>query len=181
MLSTTTPQKAVELLNIEHEAVQALINELTNEEKTRPDTIRYGLYYDQKCSFKDLLAHLICYEAYTLEAMDAWKQGKKHWVSDAICDPAESRQIHYGGIADRADDSLEEVLDEWERTQSQLDGTIAQCTTGQWREKTPYPAPEPTDFGGMVERILGAPPRPLYRHLPVHIPDANQYIRSLRG
>jgi hypothetical protein len=32
----------------------------------------------------------------------------------------------------------------------------------------------------MLEEIIVTPPRPLYRHLPVHIPDSSEYIRSLR-
>ena len=35
-------------------------------------------------------------------------------------------------------------------------------------------------WGGMIEGILVLPPRPMYRHLPVHIPDAARYVRSLR-
>jgi len=32
----------------------------------------------------------------------------------------------------------------------------------------------------MIEGVMVLPPRPMYRHLPVHIPDAKQYIHSLR-
>ena len=42
------------------------------------------------------------------------------------------------------------------------------------------PSADDSDLGGMIEDILVLPPRPMYRHLPVHIPDAARYIRSLR-
>ena len=62
MRATVERAEALRLLKIEHQAVEALIAELSDEEMTRGDTIRHGLYYDQECSFKDLLAHLVCYE-----------------------------------------------------------------------------------------------------------------------
>lgn len=180
MLATTNPDQAVELLDVEHEAVRALIQTLTAEEMTLPDTIRYGLYPDQKLSFKDLLAHLITYEAYSLEALDEWQQGRKHWISDAMQSASESRRVHFSGIEDRQHKSLDEILDEWETTQAQLKQKIQQLSTEDWRQPAPYPTAEPTDLGGMMEAILVAPPRPLYRHLPVHIPDTLAYIEAIR-
>ena len=59
MLASVDPKTALGLLKVEHNAVLELIDTLTEAEMTRPDTIRYGLYPGQKCSFKDLLAHLI--------------------------------------------------------------------------------------------------------------------------
>ena len=53
-------------------------------------------------------------------------------------------------------------------------------TDDDWRRAPSFAMPEPTDLGGMIEGIMVLPPRPMYRHLPVHIPDAGQYIRSLR-
>lgn len=180
MLASVEREEALRLLKIEHDAVRALIAEMTAEEMTEPDTIRHGLYADQACSFKDLLAHLICYEDYALQALEAWWQGEKHWIIDTMDDYRESIKIHYSGIADRAADSLQDVLDEWQDTHATLEATFAQMTDEQWREPAPYATREPTDLGGMLEPILVAPPRPMYRHLPVHIPDPEAYIRSLR-
>ncbi len=180
MLATTHPDQAVELLDIEHDAVRALIQQLTAEEMTLPDTIRYGLYPDQKLSFKDLLAHLITYEAYSLEALEEWKRGGKHWISDAMQSSAKSRRVHFSGIEDRQHKSLEDILDEWESTQTQLKQKLQQLSDEDWHQPAPYPTAEATDLGGMMEAILVAPPRPLYRHLPVHIPDTFAYIQAIR-
>ena len=113
MRATVDREKALRLLEIEHQAVAALIAELTDEEMTRRDTIQHGMYYDQECSFKDLLAHLICYEVYTVEAIGEWRNSRKHWAIEAVQDPRRGREIHYGGIADRAHLSLGEQLDEY--------------------------------------------------------------------
>ena len=69
MKATKTRDFALAELQKEHEEVRSVIDALTEEEMTRPDTIEYGLYSDQELSFKDLLAHLTTYEAYTLEAL----------------------------------------------------------------------------------------------------------------
>ena len=87
MRATVTPRIALRLLRTEHAEVADLIAALTDEEMTRGDTIRHGLYADQRCSFKDLLAHLVCYEAFTVSAIDDWKNGKQHWIIDAVKDP----------------------------------------------------------------------------------------------
>lgn len=180
MLATTDRQTALRLLGIEHAAVRALIEELTDEEKTRPDTIQYGLYADQELSFKDLLAHLMTYEAYALEALAAWKRGEKHWITDAMRSARGSMQVHYSGIEERSATPLHSILEEWEATQANLMAALRSLTDDEWYTPAPYPDREPSDLGGMLEAILVAPPRPPYRHLPVHIPDPDVYIRSLR-
>lgn len=181
MLASIDPQAALELLDVEHNAIRDLIDELSDAEMTRPDTIRHGLYPDQQCSYKDLLAHLITYEAYALAALDSWRQGQQHWISDAMADPTRSREVHYGGIDDRRDHSLAETLAEWEQTQADLTAAMAGLSAVEWRSPAPYSVSSATDLGGMLEAIVVAPPRPMYRHLPVHVPDAEAYIRSLRG
>lgn len=180
MLASVDRSTALGLLSVEHNAVRALIDELSDEEMTRPDTIEYGLYPDQKLSFKDLLAHLIVYEAYTVAAIQDWHAGERHWACDAMQSAQGSLEIHYGGIADRAEMSLQAVLEEWDTTQRALTEAIANLSDDGWRQPAPYSIKEPTDLGGMIEGILVVPPRPMYRHLPVHIPDPEQFIEQLR-
>lgn len=180
MRATIERTEALRLLRIEHGAVAALIDALTEEEMTRRDTIRYGLYYDQDCSFKDLLAHLICYEALTLEAIVEWRRGVKHYVVDAVDDARASRAIHYGGIADREHLSLAAQIDEYRQVSARLEAAIADMSDGQWRASAPFAPRAAIDLGGMIESIMVMPPRPMYRHLPVHVPDSDAYIRSLR-
>jgi hypothetical protein len=90
-------------------------------------------------------------------------------------------RIHYSGIDDRRGRSLAEILDEWERTQVALMQMIEGLSEADWRTPAPYAANVPTDLGGILEVILVAPPRPVYRHLPVHIPDPQAYVRKLRS
>ncbi|MCY3833864.1 MAG: DinB family protein [Chloroflexi bacterium] len=180
MRATVDRGEALRLLKTEHQAVTALIDALTDEEMTRRDTIQHGMYYDQECSFKDLLAHLICYEAYTLEAIREWRAGRRHWAIEAVKDARRGREIHYGGIAERAHLSLAEQLSEYRAISAALEAEIAAIADDAWCAGPTYATAETTDLGGMIEGILVLPPRPLYRHLPVHVPDASAYIRSLR-
>jgi hypothetical protein len=180
MQATTDKATAVRLLAMEHTAVKELISVLSDDEKTRPDTIRHGLYPDQKLSFKDLLAHLMTYEVYTLEAIEDWKQGLKHWISDALDSDEGSIRVHYDGIDTRRGIPLPDILEQWEQTQAELMRSLNDLTEEEWRGSAPYETVEPTDLGGMVEAILVQPPRPLYRHLPVHIPDVGAYVRRLK-
>ena len=180
MRATVERNEALRLLKIEHRAVAALIDALTAVEMTRRDTIQYGLYFDQECSFKDLLAHLICYEALSMEAIAEWHRGVKHWVIDAVDDARASRDIHYGGIADRERLSLSAQIDEYHQVSAQLEATFADQSDTQWRQSAPFRGIKSADLGGMIEGIMVMPPRPMYRHLPVHVPDTDAYTRSLR-
>ena len=181
MRATVTQNEVLRLLRIEHQAVYALIAALGDEEMTRGDTIRHGLYADQRCSFKDLLAHLICYEAFTLAAIDDWQRGCQHWVIDAVRDARQSRDIHYGGISERAGLSLNEQLDEYRRVSGALEERIAALSESDWCSEPAFAMSRAANLGGMIESVMVTPPRPMYRHLPVHVPDAADYIRSLRA
>lgn len=178
MRATIPRHVALRELAAEHAAVRALTAALTPEEMMLPNTVEYGLYSDQQLSFKDLLAHLITYEAMTVAMMTAWAQGIKHPSIDAMRDYRESVRIHYGGIAERRAHSLRQVLDEAENTRTAVMRAISETTDEAWH--TPFPTDPGLDLGGAVEIILVAPPRPPYRHLPVHVPDAAAYIRKLR-
>ncbi len=181
MLATIARDAALQQLAIEHAAVRAMIDELSDEEMTRPDTIEYGLYSGQELSFKDLLAHLTTYEVLTLEALESWQRGKKHPAIDEIRSPPDQYRIHHAGIEDRRHLSLEDMLDQSISTQSTLTAALTQLSDRDWHTSAPFPTPTPLNLGGVIEIILVAPPRPPYRHLPVHIPDTAAYIRKLHG
>jgi hypothetical protein len=180
MKATASRETTLKQLAIEHDEVRALITALTEDEMTRPDTIEYGLFADQELSFQDLLAHLITYEAYAIETIEAWLRGQKHPVIDAMLSPSAARRIHYAGIEDRRGRSLAQILQEWETTQANLMVAIERLSDVDWTGPAPFPSATPIDLGGALEIILVAPPRPLYRHLPVHIPNADAYLRKLR-
>ncbi len=180
MLATINRETALQQLDIEHAAVRELIAMLTEEEMIRPDTIKHGLYWDQHLSFKDLLAHLLTYEDLSIGAIDAWQRGERHPAIDEMQSEPSSRRIHYGGIEDRRGMLLAELLAEWERTQANLMSKLRSLSDKDWHGKAPFATSVPLDLGGVLEIILVAPPRPPYRHLPVHIPDIQAYIQTLR-
>ena len=99
---------------------------------------------------------------------------------EAVKDPRRGREIHYGGITERAHLSLAEQLAEYRTISEALEGEIAAMSDDDWRAGPSFEAAADHDLGGMIEGIMVLPPRPLYRHLPVHVPDAAAYIRSLR-
>lgn len=168
-------------LDIEHEAVSGLINALTDEQMTRPDTIEYGLYAGQELSFKDLLAHLICYEELTLAAYADWQAGRQHPCIEGFRTGRDDVRVHFEGIAVRRPHSLEQVLSDWERISTALVTTIHGMSDAEWVSPPPFDYPYSLDVSGLFELILCMPPRPPYRHLPVHIPDTDAYLRRLRN
>lgn len=181
MKATKTRAFALDELAKEHGAVRAVIDALTDEEMLRPDTIKHGLYADQALSFKDLLAHLTTYEAYTLEALVEWGDRRKHWIIDGTRSGQTDIEVHYQGIAARRSYTLAQMLEAWDKTQATLENAIRHLNETDWMMPPPFENTYPLDLGGMVEMILCMPPRPPYRHLPVHIPDPAQYVQTLKA
>ncbi len=180
MRATVSRDEALRLLKLEHQETRDLIAKLTDDEMIIPNTVRRHMYSDQNCSFKDLLAHLVCYEAYSVEAIEDWKIKAKHWAIDAMKDPIGGRDIHYNGILDRRSISLQEQIDEYNTVADKFEQILSDMTDDEWREEAFYPVDESTDLGGMIEDIMVVGPRPMYRHLPVHVPNADAYTASLR-
>ena len=178
MLATISRETALQQLAIEHAAVRALIDTLSDEEMTRSDTIEYGLYSGQELSFKDLLAHLTTYEVLTLEALDAWQRGKKHPAIDEMQSPADQYRIHHSGHRSSAASLPRRHARPIHLHPTILTATLAKLTDRDWHTTAPFPTPTPLNLGGVLEIILVAPPRPPYRHLPVHIPNTDAYIRK---
>jgi hypothetical protein len=173
MRATTDSDTALHLLQQEHAETKAIIAELSDDEMTRPNTIRYGLYPDDVWSFRDLLAHMTAYEHHALNATDAFRQGEKHLILDRVV--GDGYRVHKESVSDYVGRSLAEMVAEYESNAEALESLVSEADDAQWREVAAFDAN--TDFGGVIERILVLPPRPLYRHLPVHIPDMDAYIR----
>ncbi len=177
MKATTNAQTALDLLRQEHRATQALIDQLTDAQMTAPDTIRYGLYPDDCWSFRDLLAHMTAYERHALDAVEAFENGEHHPILNRVL--TQGYAVHTASVADRAEMSLSETITEYQDNAAALESLIADASPDQWQAVAPFAAD--TDYGGVIEQLLVLPPRPLYRHLPVHIPNPDAYLRQMRG
>ncbi len=179
MLASVTREEALALLRTEHAEIRRIIDALTDEQMVQPDTVRHGLYPGESYAFKDLLSHLCHYEQLALAMVDAWHIGEIHTESERVW--TDGYNVHMESSAKRAHYALDEMLNEWDETQAALEAAFDEMSDAEWRAVAPYPTDEPTDLGGVLEKIIVAPPRPLYRHLPVHIPDPAAYIKRLRG
>ncbi|MEM6527124.1 MAG: hypothetical protein AAF653_02455 [Chloroflexota bacterium] len=187
MKATVSPSNALCILrDEEHATVKTLIDTLTDAEMTYPDSINYGLYPDQSYSFKDLLAHMNAYEVHALDAYAAWEDGSQGHpiVADVLY---RAREVHYASTADRDHLSLAEMIDLYLSTAEKLEQLYANMSGKMWNMPYPMPSRNPDaapvmgDVGGMLESIVVAPPRPLYRHMPVHIPNVERYINRVRN
>ncbi len=184
MLATVSLENARALLNTEHQDVKSLLDALTPEEMTRPDTIRHGLFWGQHWSFKDLLAHLTTYEALAVEAYHAWLRGERHACLNQVQTAQGSEDIHNGGVADRRHLSLQAMIDQWHENQRALTAVLEQLTEEEWQSPAPFATTDdhPYDLGGVFEAIIApVTRRPIYRHLPVHIPEHAEYLHQMRG
>lgn len=167
-------------LEVEHAAIRGLIDALTDEQMTRRDTIDYGLFMGQELSFKDLLAHLMSYEELSLAALADWRAGKKHWAIDTLQNEREAIRVHFEGIAARKPHPLAQVIGDWQRFQAEIVREIREMSDTEWKSPPPFANSYPLDLSGVFEIIICAPPRPPYRHLPVHIPNIDKFLQKMR-
>lgn len=172
-MAAPTRDEALATLAEGHDAVDALIARLDDEQLVAPRTIGGGDW-----SAKDLLGHLAFWEELAIEALTELRAGRKPSVEAAFARGAE-------GV-----DELNAVNQERTRTQppgavrrraagayEAIAGAIRDMGDEEWTTKVPYAAERRETVALMLASILGAPKRG-FGHAFAHIPDLEAYVTS---
>lgn len=169
-----TRDDAVRLLDEQHAELAALFAELDEDAFVRRGTIGGGDW-----SAKDLLGHLATWEAFALDAVSEWRQGRKPYIA-GLLDGGIVGIDHVNAltVADKASLTWDEVRAGAEGTHAALVRLIGEMSDDEWNAKALYPAERRDHLGSLVGSVLGAPKRP-FGHAFAHIPDLQTYVSSL--
>lgn len=176
-----TKTDALQSLQAERTAVEALISQLTADEMARPNTIRHALYPGQEMSFKDLLAHLTMWDVIGMELLADWQQGNRHWTADPTQMTYEAgRDLNLQGVEKSRALSLEAVMQAWRETHLAKEVAFAALTDADWEQPAPFPTNPPTTLGNFLRDELTAPRQAPFRHVTSHVPDSAAYLEQVR-
>lgn len=121
---------------------------------------------------KDLIGHLASWEAYALEALDAWERGEGVPIDKELWSKGTSR-VNIEAVARKSRLSVAEMTRRADATHAELLDRIAAMSDARWRR--PGTKRARTAVGERLGRILWGPPGP-FRHADAHLGDLRAFV-----
>ena len=163
-----TKRQAIAILERGDRDVHALFDPLTFAQRTRRG-IGGGEW-----SPVDLLAHLASWERHGVEALDAWREGRRAPI-DLALDERGVAGVNADTLAAAAALRPATVVRDARRTHAALVEAIQAVSTEAW-ERAPLGRGRP--LGLRLGAILGGPTGP-FRHVDAHLRDVRAFVGML--
>lgn len=172
-MAAITREEAIAILEDGQRQIDALVARLTEEQLSTPNTIGGGEW-----SAKDLLSHVARWNEIAVEALMAWRAGRKPWIED-VWDGGVDRLNAENFEVSRAL-SPDQARDRVRRSHDALVGAIRAMDNHEWHSETPYPAERRRWLGMMLGSVTGAPKQP-FGHAFAHLPDLERCVAASRS
>jgi hypothetical protein len=170
----TSREEAIATLRGGHHLVNELLDQVSDDELTRPGTIGGGEW-----SAKDVLGHLTTWEEAALQALGEWREGRRPTIeTEAFASDEGVDRFNAATVEAKAKLSLAEVRSEAERVLAALTHEIETMTDVEWNAPAPYVTERRRYLVELLGSILGAPKRP-FGHSSAHLPDLEEFVRSV--
>jgi DinB superfamily len=169
----TTRVDAVRLLEEQHAELAALFAELDEDAFVRRGTIGGGDW-----SAKDLAAHVGVWEAFAVEAMDAFGRGERPAFEDRFTDPGGGDRVNAEGVERFLDTPAPEVLSRFEDLHRRVIAAIESTSEEAWTADYPFD-PDDETLGDRVGSLLGSEAGG-FTHASAHLPELRAYVDPTR-
>jgi hypothetical protein len=167
----TTRDDAVRLLEEQHAELAAMFAELDEDAFVRRGTIGGGW------SAKDLAAHMGIWEAFAVEAMDAFGRGEHPAFEDRFTDPGGGDRVNEEGVRRFLDTPASDVLGRFDDLHRRVVSAIGATSDEGWTADYPYD-PEDRTLGDRVGSLLGSEAGG-FTHASAHLPDLRAYVAAI--
>jgi hypothetical protein len=164
---------AVRLLEEQHAELSALFAELDEDAFVRRGTIGGGDW-----SAKDLAAHVGIWEAFAVEAMDAFGRGERPAFEDRFTDPGGGDRVNDEGVRRFLDTPASDVLARFEDLHRRVIAAIGSTSDEAWTADYPFD-PDDETLGDRIGSLLGSDDGG-FRHDSAHLPDLRAYVDAAR-
>lgn len=164
---------AVRLLEEQHAELGALFAELDADDFVRRGTIGGGDW-----SAKDLAAHMGIWEAFAVEAMDAFDRGERPAFEDRFTQPGGGDRVNDEGVRRFVDSPAPDVLARFEDLHRRVISAIGTTSDEGWTADYPYD-PDDRTLGDRVGSLLGSDAGG-FTHASAHLPDLRAYVDATR-
>ena len=168
----TTRDDAVRLLEEQHAELAALFAELDEDAFVRRGTIGGGDW-----SAKDLAAHMGIWEAFAVEAMEAFGRGGRPAFEDRFTDPGGGDRVNEEGVRRFLDTPASDVLGRFDDLHRRVVSAIGATSDEGWTADYPYD-PEDRTLGDRVGSLLGSEAGG-FTHPSAHLPDLRAYVAAI--
>lgn len=168
----TTRDDAVRLLEEQHAELAALFAQLDEDAFVRRGTIGGGDW-----SAKDLAAHMGTWEAFAVEAMDAFGRGERPAFEDRFTDPGGGDRVNDEGVRRFLDTPASDVLGRFDDLHRRVVSAIGATSDEGWTADYPYD-PEDRTLGDRVGSLLGSEAGG-FTHASAHLPDLRAYVAAI--
>jgi hypothetical protein len=164
---------AVRLLEEQHAELAALFAELDEDAFVRRGTIGGGDW-----SAKDLAAHMGIWEAFAVEAMDAFGRGERPAFEDRFADPGGGDRVNDEGVRRFLDTPASDVLARFEDLHRRVIAAIGSTSDEAWTADYPFD-PDDETLGDRIGSLLGSDDGG-FTHDSAHLPDLRAYVDAAR-
>ena len=168
-----TRDDAVRLLEEQHAELAALFAELDEDAFVRRGTIGGSDW-----SAKDLAAHMGVWEAFAVEAMDAFGRGERPAFEDRFTDPGGGDRVNDEGVRRFLDTPASDVLGRFDHLHRRVVSAIGATSDEAWTADYPYD-PDDRTLGDRVGSLLGSEAGG-FTHASAHLPDLRAYVGATR-
>ena len=151
----------------------ALFAELEEDDFVRRGTIGGGDW-----SAKDLAAHMGIWEAFAVEAMDAFGRGERPAFEDRFTDPGGGDRVNDEGVRRFLDTPASDVLGRFDDLHRRVISAIGATSDEGWTADYPYD-PEDRTLGDRVASLLGSEAGG-FMHASAHLSDLRAYVDATR-
>jgi DinB superfamily len=165
---TPTRRRAIAILQEGHAAVMELYERLPARARTRPG-LGGGAW-----SPKDLIGHLETWEAFALQALDAWAEGHGPAFERELWTVGTSR-INGAEVERKRSRSAPQMVRRAEATHAELLGRLGAIGDAAWRRPGSPRGRKP--MGERLGGILGGPAGP-FRHAEAHLGDLRAFAEA---
>ena len=169
----TTRDDAVRLLEEQHAELAALFAELDEDAFVRRGTIGGGDW-----SAKDLAAHMGIWEAFAVEAMDAFGRGERPAFEDRFAGPGSGDRVNAEGVERFLDVSASDVLARFEDLHRRVVAAIDSTSDDAWEADYPFD-PDDRTLGDRIGSLLGSDDGGGFTHASAHLPDLRAYVATI--
>jgi DinB superfamily len=168
----TTRDDAVRLLEEQHAELAALFAELDEDAFVRRGTIGGGDW-----SAKDLAAHMGIWEAFAVQAMDAFGRGERPAFEDRFTDPGGGERVNDEGVRRFVDTPAPDVLARFEDLHRRVTAAIGSTSDEAWTADYPFD-PDDETLGDRIGSLLGSDDGG-FTHASAHLPDLRAYVAAI--
>lgn len=170
-MASITREQAIATLEDGQRQIDVLVARLTEEQLSKSRTIGGGEW-----STKDLLGHVARWNEIAVEALGAWRDGKRPWIEDVWRDGVD--RLNAENFEASRDVSPDVARHRLRRSHDELVNAIRSMDNQEWHAGAPYAAERRSWLGMMLGSITGAPRRP-FGHAFAHLPDLDGYVAAV--